>query len=600
MTSFRNIAFLTLTAGIGIGAYLLVQGPLLRGGEVRADELPVTIQLTAGPGPDRSAAGSGDGASSELAPLDLKSAERDTDFVGGDNVGTTVIWPLEVELSLAIDGSVEVPEGAQPIKWGASAGLKGSVRGAGGQPTSATVEFLYGPNEGRVLTTDGRGRFGASNLLPGISVLRLTTGDGQTVEREVSLTSRTHRDFHINFAGTSYISGTVKDEQGRLVENAEVRLDGRPAFTNADGEFTFGNVPAGSAQVTVRKEGYARCSQNVGVGYRETVIPGNFVIFLQKGGDLRISINRTVGAVEPSLAYLMPAAGPGRSGDGRSFPWHEINPVEIPPGGSALVEGLPLDSVSVRVFHRGAVAKPESRNVRIHGQRENAVAIDLMPAPTVRGLVLDKGKPAVGARIEIEASDRAHATSQAMSQKGPYFAMNMVATTVPAAFNETTADAKGTFLFTSQPGLITTYYATATSRDGLRRGVAVIKPGDSNVAIDLQPIEDEAGALELVLPGRFQGLPVEVSVNGDPSDPFMLRPGEPLLIEDLPLGHWDIRARWRGTEVLSRQVVEVTGDTGQVTGSLPPGAIQGQTEDERQRALAAEEIAQESYGARQR
>ncbi|MFT6831842.1 MAG: hypothetical protein ACJAZN_002010 [Planctomycetota bacterium] len=600
MNSIRNIVFLVLTAGLGIGAYLMVHGPFLRGADVAADQPSMTIVTTSGPNASEPRTSEAGGNDRDLVAVDPVPDERGAQSFGGDNVGSTVIWPLELELSLAIDGRVEIPEGAQPIKWGATAGLKGSVLGAGGRSVGATVDFLYGPNEGRALQTDGRGRFGASNLLPGISVVRITTADGQTVEREVALTSRTQRDFHISFSGTSFISGTVKDEKAAVVEGAEVRLDGKLTFTNQDGEFTFSGVPGGSAHVTVQKEGYARSSQNVGVGYRQTVIPKNFVIFLEKGGDLQISVNRSVGAAEASLAYLMPASGPGRRSDGRSFPWHEVNPVKIPAGGSAVVKMLPQGSVSVRLFHRGAVPSPESKNVRIHPGRANAVAIDLKPAPTFQGVVMDDGEPAGGARVEIEASDRSQATSRAMKQKGPYFAMEMVVPTVPAAYSETVTDAKGQFFFTNLPGLITTYYATATSRDGKKRGVTVIAPGEQSLFIQLKKIEEDAGTLEVELPGRFQGLPVEVMINGKPADPFMLRPGMPLLLEDLPTGHWDVRAKWRGAEVIPRQVIQIGTEPAVVEGSLPGGAVQGQTEDERSRALKAHEIAPEAYAPRAR
>ena len=602
MTSTRNIAFLVLTAGLGIGAFLFARGPLLRGDGTESEEIPTVISTPISIGPDRS----GEPVEvltteAELTAIDLNPRASAGAVDPGEAALSTVIWPLVVEVALAIDGRVEVPEGAQSIRWGANAGIKGTVRGNSGRPVPAKLEFLFGPNEGRSIQSDAWGRFGANNLLPGISVVRVTSGNSLTVVREVRLMGRTEREFHVNFANPSFVSGIVKDERGVVVEGAEVHLDGKLKFTNADGEFTFSNVPAGSVNVTVNKDGFARCSQKVGVGYRQTVLPKNFIIFLEKGGELQISVNRTVGSVEPSVAYLMPAAGPGRSGDGRGFPWHEINPIEIPPGGSAVVQGLPLGSVNVRLFHRGAVASPASKNVRVHGGRSNAVAIDLLPAPTVRGVVMDGGKPASGALVQIEAADRAHATSRSMQQKGPRFALETVVSSVPSAYNETKADGKGQFTFTSPADLIATYYATATSSDGKRRGIGVVPPGAREVRIELEPISKKVGAIEIDLPGRFQGLPVEVRIQGAPSEPYMLRSGEPLQIEGLGLGTWYVQARWRGTDVVQRLAVVVDEASKKepviVKGSLPPPAIQGQTAAERDRALAAEEILSGSYKA---
>ena len=594
----RNIGFLALTAVLGVGALFMVRSPLLGGGAVDVENFPIVIEKSEPTGalPPRLEIEGPGGVTPLRDPGALvKSGGSDRPAL------STVIWPLVVELSLAIDGSVDVPEGAQFIGWGANAGIKGSVRGSSGRGAPSRVEFVYGPNEGRALQTDDRGRFGANDLFPGISVVRVTTGSSLSIEREVRLMGRTEREFHISFASPSFVSGTVKDEKGALVQGAEVRLDGKLQFTNDSGEFSFSNVPGGSAHVVVRKEGYAHTSQNMGIGYRQTVLPKNFIIFLKKGGELQISVNRTVGAVEPSLAYLMPASGPGRSSDGRGFPWHEINPVEIPAGGSAWVKGLPLETLSVRLFHRGAAARPASKVVRMHGGRPNAVAIDLVPAPVVRGLVTSENQPAPGATIQIEAADRARATSQSMQQKGPRFALSMVVPTVPSAYNETVANAEGQFTFTSPSELAATYYATATSQDGTRRGVGVVPPGALEVKIALEPISEKTGSLEIELPGRFQGLPVEVRLRGAPGEPYMLRSGEPLLVEDLTLGHWYVKARWRGSDVITRRVVVVEGkskdEPATVRGTLPAGAIQGQTAAERDRAIAAEEITSGRYGA---
>ncbi|MEM8711469.1 MAG: hypothetical protein AAGG01_10990, partial [Planctomycetota bacterium] len=183
-----------------------------------------------------------------------------------------------------------------------------------------------------------------------------------------------------------------------------------------------------------------------------------------------------------------------------------------------------------------------------------------------------------------------------MQQRGPRFAMEMVVATTPAAFDETKTDGQGRFSLTSHSELITTYYATVTSRDGARCGVAVIQPGPETVTISLEEIDDRDGAVEIELPGRFQGLPVDLTTDGTPGEPFLLRPGTPLTLEDLTPGAWRVTATWRGETVVKPTLVNVEADgTALLTGALPTGAIQGQTAEVRERAIAAREVRPERY-----
>ena len=59
--------------------------------------------------------------------------------------------------------------------------MRGSVHGADGRPLRAQVEFVAGPNTGRLLDCDERGRFGANDLYAGLAgrdLLRLSADDG--------------------------------------------------------------------------------------------------------------------------------------------------------------------------------------------------------------------------------------------------------------------------------------------------------------------------------------------------------------------------------------------------------------------------------------
>src|SRR3954464_4322363 len=73
--------------------------------------------------------------------------------------------------------------------------------------------------------------------------------------------------------GTGTIQGRVYNPAtGQYVRNAEVRLEGtnQVASTESDGSFTFNNVPAGQAAVTVTYTGYTTARETFTVASGQT------------------------------------------------------------------------------------------------------------------------------------------------------------------------------------------------------------------------------------------------------------------------------------------------------------------------------------------
>ena len=377
MTSPRNVALLALAAGIGAAAYLAVE--VLPGLSTPPMETGDSIPVAR-----TTATGSGPAAPPEQVTL------VDPAAAGGarasSEAGTTVIHPLEVELSLALDRAIDVPEGAEPIKSGANARIEGSMRGSGGKPLPATVTFTHGPNLGRVLQCDAEGRFGAGDLWEGLSIVRLEAPSGLTSVREVRLAQRRTTPVHVSFAGASFVSGTVTDDRGAPLEGAEVTLDGKIAYTDEEGLFSFGKVAPGPVFATARKEGFAITRRKVSLPMGRTLVPEDYVIRMQPASTLELVVGRRAGEDGPTLAVLMPAASGAMSGE--VFPWYEVNPVEIPSSGRAEVRA-PAGAVTVRAFRRGAVQSARSVQARLQRGRKGVAKIDFDPAPLVRGVVLD-------------------------------------------------------------------------------------------------------------------------------------------------------------------------------------------------------------------
>lgn len=565
MLSIRNVLFLSLVAGLGIFAFLLIHRPwMLSGdlGEVGDGDTRVPGIVTAvRPEPKE-------------AELVSPEAFRDAQPSSG-GPATTVERPLEVELTLVLGRSVEVPADAQAIRGGASARIKGSLRGPSGRSMPTEVTFVHGPNQGRVLLTDTEGEFGAGDLWGGLSIVRLTTRSGLIAEREILLAQRSTTPLHVSFANSSFISGKVTDDRGAALGGAEVTIDGRLAYADSEGAFSMGNVPPGTVLATARLDGYVTTRRKFSLGLG---IEAKLPIGLAKSSTLQISVGKRAGATGPSYAYLMPAAGPGRGQ--HDFPWYEINPVEIPSSGRVTLTGLPPEAINVRGFHRGAAAVPAMVQARLQKGRTGAAVLDFVGSPTVRGRVLFDGEPMPGAAITVEAANQSVASARGFGQNDQRFAAHIVMPPAPEAFQELITDGKGTFFFTRNPKLITTYYVTATAQGESLEAAACIPQGQSEVTLYLAPRPDDDGELIIELPGRFQGLPVSVQVEGVPKKPFVLPGGEELKIEGLPRGTWSLQVRWNRQTVIDRAIVEIGEDPGRATGKLPRGAIDGRTAED--------------------
>lgn len=571
MVSLRNVVFLALTAGLGVLAFLFVE--VLPGAAVppveAGDGRPVGRTTAVGPEPTAPA-----------EPVTLVDPAARTGAGEAAGAGTTVLHPLEVEFSLALDRAIEVPEGAEPIKSGANARIEGSMRGGDGRPLPVTVTFTHGPNQGRILQGDAEGRFGAGDLWEGLSIVRLEAPSGLTSVREVRLAQRRTTPVHVSFARASFVSGTVTDDRGAALEGAEVTLDGKVAYTDEEGLFSFGRVAPGPVFATVRKKGFAITRRKVSLPMGRTLVPEDFVIRMQPASTLELIVGRRAGEEGASYAVLMPATTGAMSGE--AFPWYEINPVEIPRSGRVEISGLPPEAVLVRAFRRGAVQSSRAVQARLQRGRKGMAKVDFDPAPLVRGVVLDGGEPVRGARVSIEAANQSVANARGLGMKNPRFAIDLVSPRVATAYDETVSDAKGRFSFTRDPGFVTTYYVSASADGGRRVGAAVVPAGDETFVLELQAAKDESGSVKIDLPGRYQGLPVEVRVQGAPRDSRVLPGGEPLVVDGLGPGAWVLRARWRTQDVIGRQVVEVpAGGLATVKGRLPRGAIEGQTPEER-------------------
>lgn len=492
---------------------------------------------------------------------------------------TTVIFPLDVKLTLVRAASNPKAEGAPDLGSGATARLVGSVVDGRNAGVRAQVRFVAGPNAGRTLYADSLGRFGADSLQPGLSVLSITGPGIAGAEREVRLRPKRETQLNVPFGRPARVFADVMDKDGKPIVGAVVRMDGQVRDTAEDGGVEFSTVAPGEVLVVVSKPGFASLRQSLTLSGATTIERGRLKFRLDPGASLQVSITDALNAGQQALLYILPEAVDAE----RKFPWQDVNPVRIWPGGTAIVEDLPEARVTLRLYHAGAAAKPARRSLELQTGSRATAEFGLEAAPVVTGVVSDDGAPAANAIVRLEAPDRTAAMLSVFGQTNYLFLESDVLPDLPPALQQASTNEKGEFQLSASEDVSGVRYLTALSRDGKRVAHAVLKAGDIRADLALEPVAGGDGELAIQMPDRIQPLPVHVEVDGTPRDPIVLALGRDLRIPNLPEGSWLVTVRWNDATLTKDQPLEIAGET-RLFVALPEGAIVGQDEETRRRA----------------
>lgn len=514
-------------------------------------------------------------AASARAVEAITLPESDRETVGSS--ASTVLWPLEVRLELVKPSDAPTRDGIgrTPAPGsGATARLTGRIGAKVDRGAQAEIRFIAGPNAGRTLVTDSEGRFGATNLYPGLAIVDVTGPGLVGARRELRLRQRREAVLNMGFGRLGAVQGQVLQKSTEPVEGAVVTIDGHETQTDAGGFFYLGSLASGQSFIEIEKPGFASQREMVNITANATMPAGRLKYVLEKGGTLVLTIDGNTGGPGPVEVWLASGAPKRLSG----YPYWKMNPILLQPGEQREIPDMPKELVRVQAWRTGAVCNPESRNVNMRATARMPLTIELRSAEKIVGRVLKEGKPVAGALVVLEAPDRVQASLRHYRQPATFLESGFMPLG-PEAVQETTTDGLGRFVLSAWRDGSNARYITATSKDEKFVATRLLDGTDRDISLDLSPREDGRGILTLDLSDRFQSLPVVWTMNGEPGPDLLLPEGEPLEFEGLREGTWSVEVKWSAETLLAQPSVEVTAEGTDLPVTLPEDAIVGQDEE---------------------
>ena len=558
------LLILLLALPLGIGAFaLFADGSNERGGERPRPAESAEAPVPDGPGRD------------ELIPPPVVRLPTGA-------VTTTVLWPVKVELELLEARFLPKEEGVPPIGSGATARISGRITGFDDNGVQVEVRFVAGANAGRVLRADPSGRFGAVDLYPGLSIVEVRGTGTLGSRRELRLRRGQETLLNIGYSRPGSVFGKVQDTKGTGIEGAAVVIDGTRTLSDAQGGFYLQSVAAGQVLCEVEKDNFALYQELVWVAGGQTTSADRMTFTLKPAVELRVVLQGSAGGPGPAQLYVFsdrPEFNANSAYRNESFPWHKIDPVEAWPGQPVTIGKLRPEVVKVHAFRPGAraVVKPVNLAANLRD-----VVLELVPAPTITGIVKQDGAPVLGATVKLEAPDRVRA-SMSYFEEPSYFLETAVIPNLPPGLQETKTDKEGRFVLSAWAEASPVRYLEARAPGGGAWAGRFVKPDDEQVVLELAKLDLGESTLLVEFPGRHQGLPVELWIGGAPTSTQVLAADQELEVSNLVAGKWRVTVTWHAQPVKPAEDV-VIEDVQRVEVPLIPECIEGQTEEQWKRA----------------
>ncbi len=502
---------------------------------------------------------------------------------------TTVAFPVQLSLDLIVDGSIPTVEGVPPLGSGRNAHLSGIAVRGNDKYVDATIKFLAGMNTGRELRANSEGAWGATDLYPGLSIVRVDGPGVAGSTREVLLRANKDSLLNISYDFTANIGGTVYQQpEGTPLADVDVELDGQHTTTNEAGEFNFSQMTAGDKLLLVlRKKGYASYRELIGVAHGQTVPRDRYKFNLRKASLLHIVVPELPGDAQQATLVLMNAMAFGAHGElagQRTYPWHQLDPLKVGRGRSIEVDDLAEGSIDVYAFALGAAATPPVSRVTVHEGMTTELVLHFDAASVLTGKVVDaEGKSVEGAEVKLEAPDQTVAMLNSVGQASAFLECEVLPS-FPCSLQTAVTGFDGRFTFSAYERAAPSRYLSAKGPGDKGFAIRIVKSTDGEIELKLAPKSATLAKFSIEFPGRTQGLPVDCTINGVPQLEQIIGSNAPLLIENLPEGIWRLSAKWNGDPLFATPPqLQIRGAMSYPI-TLPKGAIEGQDEDTLQRA----------------
>jgi hypothetical protein len=419
--------------------------------------------------------------------------------------------------------------------------------------------------------------FGANDLYPGLSVVRITSPACVGSLRETLLRKGRETQLNVGFGRPGSVTGAVRDAMGDPIQDAKVSVDGQDARTNEKGEFFLPEVASGEVIAIAEKPGYATRMEKLVVVAGEAVQKGRFAFVLRPAARLEVTIEERINADNEAQLFVLPES-PGE----RDYPWWRLNPIRDLPRrheddrGSP---GAPRDAAALPCRRRRDAADAHGHPPR-EGHGERAAPSRRLADRLRRG----HRRWATGSgrerrpRVALALAGGPRGARGGELSRARARGLPRLPAGRPARADERPRRVRARQLRERQPDALPPRDVLGREADGVEGPAR----GETRVDLALETARGDA-ELTLQMAGRTQGLPVEIKVDGAARDAEVLPPGQDLHIAGLAPGTWKFSARWNGEDIFEGMLIDLKEET-TLSLTLPEGAIVGQDLDTRKRS----------------
>jgi len=326
---------------------------------------------------------------------------------------------------------------------GRTASVSGTLRRVDRPGERFTLSFDAGPNKGLEIGCGEDGSFVATDLYPGFAMVTAWGSDGSRCTRELLLRHRKVVDLSVDLGGFGLVTGAVRSDRHAPIAGAVVSLDGHETITDAEGGYRIARRASGNALLIVSAPGFTSYSERLPLPASGDTLA---LVVLRDACAMEITVPPIAGARGDAMVYVFPTGAQRLSGrmPAPAYPWHRLNPLQVPPGTTVLLDDLPATRVDVYVFHPQARSRPTFAWTILGDVVQ--VPIEMEALPTLTGQVLLDGEPVAGAPVSLAFANGMAASQAALGPAASSFYKSQPVEFPPQIVQRAVTDVDGCFV----------------------------------------------------------------------------------------------------------------------------------------------------------